>query len=145
MLGEAVKVGNSYIVSCGSYNRNAGHITLKRGDDGRYELASYELIPLDESIAGDSSVDEQLGYYRSLVDEKYFSGYGYSADQVLAYNDIDFPSIEQFGLKQGEEPLGDLIADSYKYAVNEATGETPDVTVCLTGWCAAAFLRVISR
>ena len=99
VLGEAVKVGNSYIVSCGSYNRNAGHITLKRGDDGRYELASYELIPLDESIAGDSSVDEQLGYYRSLVDEKYFSGYGYSADRVLAYNDIDFPSIEQFGLK----------------------------------------------
>ena len=141
VLGEAVKVGNSYIVSCGSYNRNAGHITLKRGDDGRYELASYELIPLDESIAGDSSVDEQLGYYRSLVDEKYFSGYGYSADQVLAYNDIDFPSIEQFGLKQGEEPFGDLIADSYKYAVNEATGETPDVTVVPHGVVRGSFLK----
>ncbi len=141
VLGDPVQVGDSYIVSCGSYNRNAGHITLKRGKDGEYELASYELIPLDENIAGDSYVDEQLGYYRSLVDEKYFSDYGYSAEQVLAYNDVDFPPIEQFGLKQGEEPLGDLIADSYKYAVNEATGEVPDVTVVPHGVVRGSFLK----
>ena len=98
-----------------------GHVVLEKDGD-RYKLKSYKLVPLDESIRGDASVDEELGKYRALVDKEYFGDYGYSVQQVIAQNDIAFTPIEEFGLTQGEEPLGNLIADSYKYAVARAAG-----------------------
>ena len=119
VLPEAVQVGDTYIVSCGSYNANMGHIVLKR-DGSRYTLESYELVPLDESIRGDEGVNRELSKYRNLADKEYFDDYGYRQEQVIAENDIDFTPIEKFGLVQGEETLGNLIADSYKYAVARA-------------------------
>lgn len=120
VLPEAVQVGDTYIVSCGSYNANMGHVVLKKAGD-RYKIKSYELVPLDESIRGDVSVDEELSKYKALADKEYFEDYGYSAQQVIAQNDIEFTPIEEFGLTQGEDTLGNLIADSYKYAVANAT------------------------
>lgn len=121
VLPEAVQVGDTHIVSCGSYNGNMGHVVLEKDGD-RYKLKSYELVPLDESIRGDASVDKELSKYKELVDKEYFEDYGYSAQQVIAQNDIAFTPIEEFGLTQGEDTLGNLIADSYKYAVAHADG-----------------------
>lgn len=119
MLEDVVQVGNTYIGSCGSYNANIGHIVLKKGEDG-YELDKYEIIPLDSKIKPDASVNTELEKYKNLVDSEYFSEFGYKADQVIAKNNIKFSTTEEFGVEQGEEPLGNLIADSYKYAVAQA-------------------------
>lgn len=121
VLDEPVTVGSTYIVSCGSYNKNMGHLTLNGNDDG-YEIEEYELIPLDETIDPDESVNNELDKFRKLADKEYFSRYGFSVDQVIAKNSIDFTPIEEFGTVQGEDALGNLIADSYKYAVAEAEG-----------------------
>ena len=141
-LEEPVEVDGTYIVSCGSYNKNAGHAVLEKNENGEgYEMVSYELIPLDENIDGDEAVEKELDKYRKLVDEEYFSGYGYSAGQVIAENDVDFPAIDEFGLVQGEEPLGDLIADSYKYAVSEADGSDVDITIVPHGVIRGSFMK----
>lgn len=140
-LDEPIVAGDTYIVSCGSYNRKAGHIVLKRGRNGRYALDSYELVPLDEGILPDKAVEEELMTYRSLVDKAYFNAYGYDTAQVLAANDIEFPDIEEFGLVQGEEPLGNLIADSYRYAVKEAEGTEIDVAIVPHGVIRGSFLK----
>ncbi len=121
VLDEPVTVGSTYIVSCGSYNRNMGHIVLKR-DGERYAVRDYSLVQLDENVKADKDTDRELSKYRKLVDKEYFSRYGYSADQVIARNSIDFTPVENFGTKQGEDTLGDLIADSYKYAIAQAEG-----------------------
>lgn len=140
-LSDPIEVGSTYIVSCGSYNKNAGHIVLERSSDGRYTLTSYELIPLDEGVAADGDVEEELSKYRRLVDEEYFNEYGYDAEQVIAENDVDFPDIDDFGLVQGEEPLGNLIADSYKYAVKKAEGSDVDVTIVPHGVIRGSFMK----
>ena len=138
VLDEPVTVGSTYIVSCGSYNRNMGHVVLSPDGDG-YRITSYELVALDESVKPDKAVDSELDKYRTLVDSEYFSRYGYTADQVLAENDIDFTPIESFSMKQGEDTLGNLIADSYRYAIAEAEGNDEqevsgvDVTVVPSG------------
>lgn len=138
VLDEPVTVGSTYIVSCGSYNRNMGHVVLSPDGDG-YRIDSYELVALDESVKPDKAVDSELDKYRTLVDSEYFSRYGYTADQVLAENDIDFTPIESFSMKQGEDTLGNLIADSYRYAIAEAEGNDEqeisgvDVTVVPSG------------
>lgn len=120
-LDEPVQVGDTYLVSCGSYNTNMGHVVLKKSGD-HYKINNYELIPLDESVKGDAMVESELAKYRKLVDEEYFSQYGYSVGETITNNTIAFPDSSKLGLTQGEEPLGSLLADSYKYAVAQAEG-----------------------
>lgn len=139
-LDEAVQAGDTYIVSCGSYNAYMGHAVMKKKASGRYELSSYELIPLDETIEGDAVVDAALAQYKSLVDAHYFQGYGYAAEQVITSNDISFTPVDQLGLTQGEEPLGSLIADSYRYALKQA-GEETEVTIVPLGVIRGSFLK----
>lgn len=139
-LDEAVQAGDTYIVSCGSYNAYMGHAVMKKKASGRYELSSYELIPLDETIEGDAVVDAALVQYKSLVDAHYFQGYGYAAEQVITSNDIAFTPVDQLGLTQGEEPLGSLIADSYRYALKQA-GEETEVTIVPLGVIRGSFLK----
>ena len=56
------------------------------------------------------------------MDEEYFSQYGYSVGETITNNTIAFPDSSKLGLTQGEEPLGSLLADSYKYAIAQAEG-----------------------
>lgn len=169
-LDEPVVVGSTYIASSGCYNKNVGHVVLERagsggdkssgeqdssvGNNGNgssnekhskgnddYELVSYKLIPLDENIEKDEATEAELEKYRRLVNAEYFNDYGYDTDQVIAINDIDFPVIDEFGGEQGEEPLGNLIADSYKYAVKEATGESVDIAIVPHGVIRGSFMK----
>lgn len=41
---------------------------------------------------------------------------------MLVNNPVAFTDIEKFGEEQGEDTLGNLIADSYIYGVKEAEG-----------------------
>ena len=118
-LEEPLIVGNTQIVSCGSYNDSAGHVVLEKNGN-RYKVSEYELISLNEEIEPDDDVDKELAEFRDLADSEYFNKFGCSSSQVLAVNNIDFTSIEEFGLQQGEDTLGNLIADSYKYAAAKA-------------------------
>ncbi len=141
-LNEPIKVGKTVIASCGSYTDNLGHILLQRQKDGSYALAHYRLIPLDDRIKGNPQVEKQLKQYRKLADEQYFSKYGYEMNTVLAYNKKAFTPIEEFAAVQREEPLGNLIADSYRYAVRQAEGADSrpvDVALVPAGVVRASF------
>ncbi len=140
MLEEPVQVGDTYIVSCGAYNANMGHVVLEKKDGSRYEMTSYELIPLDETVTADAAVDAELKNYRKLLDERYFGEYGYRVDQVLAHNNVTFTLVEELGLVQGEEPLGNLITDSYKYALEQA-GDEADITIVPLGVIRGSFFK----
>ena len=120
-LEQPLVYGNTLVVSSGEYTYNLGHLTLTR-EGGRYQVTGYELIPIRENLAKDAGVEESIVRFRSLVDEHYLSGFGYEFDQVLAYSPFGFTPIEQFGKVQGEETLGNLIADSYVHAVQRAEG-----------------------
>lgn len=138
VLDEVVQVGDTYIVSCGAYNANMGHAVLEHKTGGGYVLVSYELTPLDDTVKEDVAVELELDKYRALADKEYFSQYGFSINQVIATNDVEFTAIEELGTVQGEEPLGDLITDAYKYALQQA-GEDADVTIVPLGVIRASF------
>ena len=142
VLDEVVQAGDTYIVSCGSYNANMGHVVLepRKDDSGRYDLVSYDLIALDETVEPDAETEKELAKYTALLDDLYFSEYGYSAEQVIAENDIGFTPITEFGIEQGEDPLGDLIADSYKYALKQA-GDSADITIVPNGVIRGSFFE----
>lgn len=144
-LKAPIQVNDTLIVSCGEYTQNLGVLTVdKEGQDGAVELLGYSLLPIDETVADDPDMTAMAENFKTLVDESYLSGFGLAYDQVLARSDFDFTPISQFGAQQGEDGLGNLIADSYIYAVREAEGAdyVPiDFAVVASGVVRASFAK----
>ena len=142
-LEEPIVIGNTLVVSSGSYTYDLGHLVLARDGD-RYRVASYKLIPIRETIQKDAEVEAYVQEFKGLVDQHYLSEFGYSFDQVLAYSPFEFTPIEQFGVTQGEDTLGDLISDSYIDAVKKAEGsayKTVDVAIVPSGVVRGSFTQ----
>ena len=98
-LNEAIKHGNTYIVSCGEYGRNLGSLSMTQKEDRRWEMTSYELIPVSDEIKPDQETQKRIDELMDTVDTNYLADFGYTRDEVLAQNDIEFNSLERDGNK----------------------------------------------
>ncbi len=54
------------------------------------------------------------------VDTNYLTNFGYTREEVLAENDVEFNSLEEMGTKHEELNLGDIMSDAYVYAVEHS-------------------------
>jgi 2',3'-cyclic-nucleotide 2'-phosphodiesterase (5'-nucleotidase family) len=120
-LNAPIVIGNTVIVSCGEHTYKIGHLKLVRNEN-RYKVSGYELIPVSGDLQKDTVIEDAILKFREMVDSRYFSRFGYSFDQRLAYSNFAFTPIEHFGKVQGEDTLGNLISDSYIAAVKKAEG-----------------------
>ena len=134
-LDKPLEVNGTYIVSCGEYSKNLGVVQLMLEDDGA-ALYDYTLIPINADVEEDPAILEKVEEYKALVEKNYLSRFGdWKYDTVLAYNPYAFGSQKDMNIHQ-ESALGNLIADSYIYAVKEAEGdayETVDFAVTANG------------
>ena len=135
-LKEPIQHGNTYIVSCGEYGRNLGSLSMTQKQDGRWELNSYELIPVSEEVEPDQEAQERIDALMDRVDTNYLTNFGYTRDEVLAENDVEFNSLEEMETKHEELNLGDIMSDSYIYSVEHSedyNGTPVDVAVVPSG------------
>ena len=135
-LKEPIQHGNTYIVSCGEYARNLGSLSMTQKQDGRWEMTSYELIPVSEDIEPDQATQERIDALMDTVDTNYLTNFGYTRDEVLAENDVEFNSLEEMETKHEELNLGDIMSDSYIYSVEHSgdyNGTLVDVAVVPSG------------
>ena len=135
-LKEPIQHGNTYIVSCGEYARNLGSLSMTQKQDGRWEMTSYELIPVSEDIEPDQATQERIDALMDTVDTNYLTNFGYTRDEVLAENDVEFNSLEEMETKHEELNLGDIMSDAYVYAVENSEyydGNPVDVAVVPSG------------
>ncbi|WP_343007722.1 bifunctional UDP-sugar hydrolase/5'-nucleotidase [Blautia obeum] len=135
-LQEAIRHGNTYIVSCGEYGRNLGSLSMTQNFDGRWNLSAYELIPVSEDVKADKATQERIDALMDTVDTNYLADFGYTRKEVLAQNDVEFNSLEEMGTEHKELNLGDIMADAYVYAVENSEyydGDPVDVAVVPSG------------
>ena len=117
ILFEPIVVGNVTIVAAGCYGRYVGHVVMERdGDNWVYQ--SYELISIDEGVAKNAEAEAYIAAFRPYVDAEYLQLFGYSWDQVLAYNPYEFESVDDCYINHTEQRLGDILSDSFVYAAN---------------------------
>ena len=121
VLSEPLQVGDTYIVSCGAYCANLGEITLLPEGDG-WTLGGYALHPIDGSVAEDADTAAKIAGFEAIVQEKYLDAYDLTFDQVLAQNDVLFPTMEALDASWEESGFGNLLADSYRYAIARSEG-----------------------
>lgn len=135
-LDEPIQHGDTYIVSCGEYGRNLGTISMTQKDDGRWDVDTYELIPVTDEIKADAATQERIDELMETVDTNYLSHFGYTKDQILAENDIEFSSVDDMYNEHEELNLGDIMSDAYVYAVENSEyydGDPVDVAVVPSG------------
>nr|WP_130868418.1 bifunctional UDP-sugar hydrolase/5'-nucleotidase [Intestinimonas massiliensis (ex Afouda et al. 2020)] len=122
-LEEPVQVNDTLIVSAGEYTTYLGSLTVSWLQDGEKLGWDYQLIPVDETVNEDPGMVQLVNTFQPLVESEYLDQYDMKFDQVLATTDFAFTPIGQFASEQREDPLGNLIADSYIYAVQQAEGD----------------------
>ncbi len=130
-LTEPLVVGDTYIVSAGPYCRNLGSITLTWSENGEKTLADYHLTTIDESIPDDREISLLIESWKRQVGGTYLGRYGMTYDQTLTRTDFDL-STPASGVQSGNA-LGELVADSFRWAVKNLEADSPDVfTVAVT-------------
>ena len=135
-LAQPIRHGDTYIVSCGSYGRNLGSLSMSRNSEGRWTMDAYELIPITEEIPPDSAAQAKIDSLMEKVDANYLSRFGYTRNQVLARNSIAFATSDDLYRMHTEHNLGNLLADAFSYAVNNAGTSDPhpvDVAIVPSG------------
>lgn len=120
-LDEPIVHGNTYIVSCGEYGKRLGSFHMEMVSDGVWEMSNYELIEVTADIPQDQETRDKIEELMDQVDANYLNKWGYTRKQVIAQNDVVFSSVNDLGDIHEDHNLGNIIADSYKYAVESAS------------------------
>ena len=89
-LDEPIVHGDTYIVSTAEYGKYLGNLSMSQKSNGRWNMDSYELITVDTSIEADKATQEKVDGFMNMVDSKYLEKFGYTRNQVLCTNEIDF-------------------------------------------------------
>ena len=135
-LDEAIVHGNTYIVSVSEYGKYLGDISMTQNADGRWSLDKYDLILVDETIEADAETQAKVDALMDNVDSKYLEQFGFTKDQVLAFNEYDFATSQETGELHTELNLGSIMADAYTYAVetmSDTDSHPVDVAVVPAG------------
>ncbi len=143
-IEEPIQHGSTYVVSCGEYGKNLGELTLTQQADGRWAMSGYELIPITSDIAVHAATQQTIDNFMDTVDTDYLARFGYTKDQVLAENDIVFSTQKDLENIHEEHNLGDIIADAYVYAVENAAdydGVPVDLAVVPSGTVRDTYAR----
>lgn len=143
-IEEPIQHGSTYVVSCGEYGKNLGELTLTQQADGRWAMSAYELIPITSDIAVHAATQQTIDSFMDTVDTDYLARFGYTKDQVLAENDIVFSTQKDLENIHEEHNLGDIIANAYVYAVENAAdydGVPVDLAVVPSGTVRDTYAR----
>ena len=121
-LQEAIMVnGRTPVVQTGLQSRNLGELVITL-DDGKIAVQSYRLYPINDSIAGDRSVADEIDKLKKMVTTVVFASRGYSIDQPLAIAPQDLPNT--FTDIAAGTPLANLCTDAFRKATKADIGFT---------------------
>ncbi len=117
-LAEVDGDADTLVVQAGSYGRYLGKLVVDVTKD-KVTLVSYELLPVDDTVAGDADMLAKVDAFRQELDTL-LAGAGLSYDKVIAEVGFDIVQPELV-----ESPLGNLVTDAVLAAVNQLPGEAP--------------------
>jgi len=116
-LDEPIQHGDTYIVSASEYGKYLGNLSMSQVKDSVWKIDSYDLITVDDTIKPDAETQAKVNGFMDRVDSKYLQQFGYTREQVLCTNDIEFATSADTGNKHTELNLGSIMADAYTYTV----------------------------
>ncbi len=119
LTGKPVMHGGTIIVNSGWRGEYMGLLDLDV-NPGNVRLLSWRLEPVDDSMAGDTLVENKVISRRSQVDRHLVSMYGMSSQSILSRTD------GTLGVDKGESSLGHLVADAIRWYAGDQLKKVHD-------------------
>ena len=121
-LVEAIIVGGrTPVVQTGKESGNLGELVIVLDGD-RLTVESYRLHPIDDTIAGESAIADEIDKLKKAVTGAVFASRGYSIDQPLAIAPRDLPNT--FTDIAAGTLLANLCTDAFRKATKADIGFT---------------------
>jgi 5'-nucleotidase len=121
-LREAIIVnGRTPVVQTGKESHNLGELVLTI-DGNRLTVESYRLHPIDDTVAGDHAIADEIEKFKKGVSAAVFASRGYSIDQPLAMTPRDLPNT--FTDIAAGTLLANLVTDALRNATQADIGFT---------------------
>jgi len=121
-LHEAIIVNDrTPVVQTGKQSENLGELVVTL-DGGRLLVESYQLHPINDSIAGDRAIGDEIDKLKESVTGAVFESRGYSIDQPLAIAPQDLPNT--FTDIAAGTLLANLCTDAFRSATKADIGFT---------------------
>jgi len=113
--------GRTPVVQTGLEGKNLGELVITV-DGPRLTVDAYRLHPIDDTIAGDHAIGDQIARLKKGVTAAVFASRGYSIDQPLAMTTRDLPNT--FTDVAAGTILANLVTDSFRKATEADIGFT---------------------
>jgi len=122
-MDNPILIGDTAVVSAGEYGRFVGNLKLSKKENNRWKIDQFTPIPVDESVEPDPDLQKTIDHYRESLNS-YIQLFGFdSYDQIIARNPYPFDSVQALYKDPVDNPLGNLISDSYVYEIKKVEGE----------------------
>jgi 5'-nucleotidase/UDP-sugar diphosphatase len=113
--------GRTPVVQTGKQSENLGELVITLDGD-KLAVESYRLHPIDDSIAGDRAIADDIEQLKKAVTGAAFASRGYRVDQPLAIAPRDLPNA--FADIAAGTLLANLVTDSFREATKADIGFT---------------------
>jgi 5'-nucleotidase len=125
-LAEPVQVGETLIVTAGSYTGYLGQLTVTvtlpatAGERASVAVDDYTLTEIDDSVPGDVTTQAGVEQFITGLDSAALMPRGLAYRQVVAKTagDLALPAAD-------EAPVGNLVSDAYRSVVSALTPSAP--------------------
>jgi 5'-nucleotidase len=129
-LEKPLVVNGVSIVQTGEFGQNVGKAVFSYSK-GIVQLESYELIPVDDRIKGDETVNGLIESQKVTAGRKILDPLGYAWDRIVA--EAGFTLEGNDTGNPAESNLGPFVADAIHYYVNSKSPEGSDVSMVAAG------------
>ena len=113
--------GRTAVVQAGKESRNLGELVVTL-DNGKLTVESCQLHPIDDTIAGDRAIADEIEQLKKSVTAAAFASRGYRVDQPLAIAPRDLPNT--YSDIAAGTLLANLVTDSFREATKADIGFT---------------------
>jgi 5'-nucleotidase/UDP-sugar diphosphatase len=132
-LEKAIVVGGrTPVVQAGLYSHFLGELVVTLDED-KLSVDSYTLHPVDDSIAGDPSITQEIEQFKQVATKAVFASRGYRVDEPLVVVSEDVPNT--FTDIVASTPLANFVCD----ADRAATGA--DIVLTANGMVRSGFTK----
>jgi 5'-nucleotidase / UDP-sugar diphosphatase len=122
VLREPIIVnGRTPVVQTGLEGKNVGELVITV-DGTKLTVVSYRLYAIDDKIAGDRAIGDEIDKLKKGVNAAVFASRGYSVDQPLAVTPRDLPNT--FTDIAAGTILANLVTDAHRKATQADIGFT---------------------
>lgn len=111
LLREPLRVKNTLVLQAGSEGRAVGVLDLEI-TGRRAMMKSYRMIAIDDAIAADPAVQEEIARIIPVIEQRVLHPYGFAFAQTLAETSFDLRKAED------NSNLGNFVSDAIRWGID---------------------------